>query len=594
MRIGVGINLARVGVLGGDFGVGLGPGGLGVQAAAYLGGIEPYHWLDFINNRALYASVDVGNVTGATGYSFTRASTGYYENADGTLELFESGQLRMKRTADSGHNLVLRSQDFSNAAWALTTATLTTGIDDPSGGTTAVTLTATSANGQILQTVSGSLGTGTNYICAIWVRRRTGSGTVSLFNPNAGGITTITPTSSWQQFSVVGPGAASSIFHGLRLATSGDAVDIAFAQINEGSSATAYVATTTTPVYAARRGDRGVLIEGARTNLLLRSQEFDNGSWIKSNFTVTANAIAAPDNTTTADLFTVTTTGTTFSYQDVVVSATAGSYSLFVKAGNIVNATTDFLFQDVTASAVRASCTLTWATMTVTGTGVSITALANGWYRITMASAALVSGNTMRCWISTGGSLTIAHSFYLWGAQLEAASFPSSYIPTVAASATRAADVLTYTAGVTYPLSLWAEFERAVDTGGVESIAQIRLESTGQNDQTALAVQGGGSPDQLRLSVNSGGASQASFFAPPTIAINVVTKGAGRVATNSAQVCANASLGTEDTSVTLPATPDIIQIGSNLTPSPCFGYTRRIAVFNSALTDAQLQTVTGS
>ncbi len=32
------------------------------------------------------------------------------------------------------------------------------------------------------------------------------------------------------------------------------------------------------------------------------TQEFDNGAWVKTNCTVTANALVAPDGTTTADI----------------------------------------------------------------------------------------------------------------------------------------------------------------------------------------------------------------------------------------------------------------------------------------------------
>ena len=49
---------------------------------------------------------------------------------------------------------------------------------------------------------------------------------------------------------------------------------------------------------------RGLLIEEQRTNLLLRSEEFDNASWAKTNATITVNATTAPDGTTTADLIT--------------------------------------------------------------------------------------------------------------------------------------------------------------------------------------------------------------------------------------------------------------------------------------------------
>jgi hypothetical protein len=137
-------------------------------------------------------------------------------------------------------NLLTYSEDFSNAVWAATTATKTSGVLDPLGGTTATTITATAGNGQILQTVGGSAGTSQAYVTSIWLRRRTGTGSVFLFNPNGGGLATVTLTDSWAQYSVTGLGAAASNFVGIRLATSGDAVDVAFAQFETGSTATAY------------------------------------------------------------------------------------------------------------------------------------------------------------------------------------------------------------------------------------------------------------------------------------------------------------------------------------------------------------------
>ena len=45
----------------------------------------------------------------------------------------------------------------------------------------------------------------------------------------------------------------------------------------------------------------GLLIEESRTNLLTYSEQFDNAVWTKSNASITANAIIAPDGTLTAD-----------------------------------------------------------------------------------------------------------------------------------------------------------------------------------------------------------------------------------------------------------------------------------------------------
>lgn len=142
-------------------------------------------------------------------------------------------------------NLLLQSEALNVSPWALTSATLSAGVSDHLGGTAAFTLTATEANGQILQSVGGSLGTGQTYAGSIWIRRRTGSGTVSLFNPNNGGFAALSLTSSWQRLSAVGAGAADTNVHGVRLATSGDAVDIAFAQLETSPTATAYQKVTT-------------------------------------------------------------------------------------------------------------------------------------------------------------------------------------------------------------------------------------------------------------------------------------------------------------------------------------------------------------
>ncbi len=99
-----------------------GGGGLLSQATSQLGGVAPYHYWDFINNRALFAQADVGGVTSTPGWSFARASTGYAETAAGVLVPFASGELR--RT-DKGvliegarTNLCLRSQEFDNASWS--------------------------------------------------------------------------------------------------------------------------------------------------------------------------------------------------------------------------------------------------------------------------------------------------------------------------------------------------------------------------------------------------------------------------------------------------------------------------------------------
>jgi hypothetical protein len=229
--------------------------------------------------------------------------------------------------------------------------------------------------------------------------------------------------------------------------------------------------------------------------------------------------------------------------------------------------------------------------------GFTVKALGNGWYRIspvmTAAAGVVVTGLRVQPANADSGRVYAAAStsddqIYIWGAQLEAGAFPSSYVPTTTASATRAADVLTYTAGLTYPASLWCEFERAVDTGGTE--LYMVVDDGDLTDYAALNVNGS---DQLSSIMVSGSVSQGVSTVSGATSTGTVYKAASRFATNSIRSARGGSLGGEDTVATLPANPTTIRLGAYAGGiNYCFGYIRRIAATNFAPTDAQLQAMT--
>ena len=196
----------------------------------------------------------------------------------------------------------------------------------------------------------------------------------------------------------------------------------------------------------------GLLIEESRTNLVTYSEDLVSSFTVGASFAnILSNTIIAPDGTLTGSkLYNSTTTGEHYREDQFSYSAGSYSFSVYAKAGEY----NQIIIRPVHVGANEANSTTIIFTLTGNGSfnttpaygSCSIDNVGNGWYRcvVNLDLTGTVTSFGHRIQLYNGSTSYYTgdgySGVYVWGAQAEAGSFPTSYIKTTGSQVTRSAD----------------------------------------------------------------------------------------------------------------------------------------------------------
>ena len=337
----------------------------------------------------------------------------------------------------------------------------------------------------------------------------------------------------------------------------------------------------------------GLLVEEARTNLAIYSEQFNDASWTKTDCTITANTVVSPDGLTTGD--SITSSAGLLGRVVQTINQTTGmayTFSTFAKAnqytfcqlritGTVVGAVTRAYFNLTTGAITGAANCI-----------ASITPVGNGWYRCSITYTTILTATASpRVYGQVDAADTVGDGtsgIYIWGAQMEAGAFPTSYIPTTTATVTRAADVASVT-GANF--SSWYNQTEGTVFAEYRTPASGTRGIAGFNDNTANErIELFTSGTDPKMLVVDGGTTQADLDGGIIVA-SIMTKTAGAYAVNDFSIVHAAGTAVTDTNGTLP-TVNRLLIGADQAGNYQNGRTKRLTYWPVRLANPTLQSIT--
>ena len=382
-------------------------------------------------------------IDGSGDLTFSRASSATRVNSSGLVEKVRT-------------NLLLQSNGFDTASWTKNLVSVTAGQSGYDGTNNAFLITnsaGTSTEYRIRQDAI-SISAGLNAVSVYMKAGTSNFGYIQivtateniyfLINLTTGATNTLTAGigvfsenvgNGWWRIKSFWTSASASVSFRVGIASSlttpfytsagGDSIVAQAAQLEAGDIATDYIATTSAavsvgPVSGLPRldysgGCPSLLLEPQRTNLLQYSEQFDNAYWVKNTTTVTANALISPDGYQNADIFEATG-GLSRVQKNPALGAGTYTVSVYMKAES--GSGTARILCVVDGGVVEEEFTITTTWQRFTSTFTASSSVTDVQFR---ASSFL-------------GNIGI------WGAQLEAGAYATSYIPTLSTAVTRVGD----------------------------------------------------------------------------------------------------------------------------------------------------------
>ena len=361
-------------------------------------------------------------------------------------------------------------------------------------------------------------------------------------------------------------------------------------QVSSATTYTSFLANATAgPLTIC--APKGLLIEQSSTNIATYSSDFTQSAWSNLNVTVTANATTSPEGLGTAQSVIATTTSGQH-YIDNIANLAAGTTYTISAYVKILG--TAYPLIGIGCAYNSGGSNFNMQTGVIQGSSfgtATIQSAGQGWYR---CSVTVTPASNTNAFIQINGLLTSfagdgASGAYVWGFQVEALAFPTSYIPTTSAAVTRSAEVVTSSS---IPWFNSAAGTMIVQADTVNNAASnfpgiIGVDDTTSANRIGLFVVAGASPyGASREDISSVAYQTGSGTFTPYAAMKTGTTYNGTAITS----CTNGSSVASVAGAVLPTLTRLTvgqAIGSTLN-----GHVRSFSYFNYAVSTTQLQALT--